>query len=280
MKTLFFTLILGICFSSLGQTTDELYLACGKSYFVDGNEGSELFNTCEESNGCLFYVGTRFCDTLSAVAYYLDEPFTGIARYASENQLIAEYTFKSGLIQHFTNYYKDGKIWVDAEYKDGVHHGTKKEFLEDGSIYSIKHFVDGILDGDYCQRMDRIDYGDGESYFLLKGEYVNGKREGPWAMVRDDADNYGCDNGTIYESMHYINDSLDGEYLMYYRNGNLKEVAHYDHGRIIGKFVSYRSNGTVFYTTVLIDGNGETKALYNDGEWEMSQTYEHGFTVD
>jgi len=280
MKTLFFTLALCVTFSSLGQTTDELYLACGKPYFVDANEGSELFNTCEESNGCLFYVGTRYCDTLSAVAYYQDEPFSGTARYEFDNQLIAEYTFTAGLLQHFTNYYKDGKIWVDAEYKDGVHHGTKKELLEDGSIYSIKHFTDGTLDGKYCQRLDRVDYGDGESYFLLQGHYVNGKREGPWSMVRDDAENYGCDNGSIYESMHYLNDSLDGEYRMYYRNGNLKEIAHYDHGKITGKYVSYRLDGSVFYNTVFINGNGETKSLYNDGEWEVSQIYENGIAVE
>jgi antitoxin component YwqK of YwqJK toxin-antitoxin module len=248
MKHLFFTLTMCFIRTIYCQSTHDLYLACGKPYFVDANEGSELFNTCEESNGCLFYVGTRYCDTLSAIAYYQDEPFTGTAHYEFENQLIAEYTFSEGLMQHFINYYKDGSIWIDAEYKDGIHHGVKKEYLEDGTVYSIEHYLDGILHGEYCRKLDRVDYGDGESYFLLKGLYVQGKREGQWIMVRDDVENYGCDNGTIYESMHYINDSLDGEYRMYYRNGNLKEVAHYDHGRITGKYVSYRLNGAVFYS--------------------------------
>ena len=279
MKNLILIFILSTTWSIFSQSTDELFLGCGNAYFVDANEGSELFSTCREE-GCLMYVGTRFCDTLRSVAYYQDEVFTGTARYVFENQLLAEYTFKDGLVQHFTNYFKDGKVWVDAEYKDGVHHGTKKEFLEDGSIYSIENFTNGILNGDYCRRLDLVDYGDGESYFLLKGLYVDGLREGPWVMVRDDAENYGCDNGTVYETQTYLNDSLHGEYRMYYPNGNLKEVAHYDRGRITGDYASYKLNGAVFYSTKFINGNGETRAQYNDGEWELTQIYENGFAVE
>jgi antitoxin component YwqK of YwqJK toxin-antitoxin module len=67
---------------------------------------------------------------------------------------------------------------------------------------------------------------------------------------------------------------------MFYPNGNLKEVAHYDHGKITGDYASYRINGTLFYSTTFFNGNGETKALYNDGEWELRQVYENGFAVN
>jgi antitoxin component YwqK of YwqJK toxin-antitoxin module len=279
MKNFIFILVLMTSWSMYSQSTDELFLGCGKAYFVEANEGTELFSTCQEES-CLIYVGTRFCDTLRSIAYYQNDVFTGTANYIFEDRLLATYTFKDGLIQQYTAYYRDGKIWVDAQYKDGVHHGTKKEFLEDGSIYSLENYTEGDLNGEYCRRLDRVDYGDGESYFILKGIYVNGKREGTWKMLRDDIENYGCDNGTIYETMTYLNDSLHGEYRMFYPNGNLKEVAHYDHGKITGDYASYRINGTLFYSTTFFNGNGETKALYNDGEWELRQVYENGFAVN
>lgn len=279
MKNFIFILVLLTSWSMYSQSTDELFLSCGKAYFVEANEGTELFSTCQEER-CLIYVGTRYCDTLKSIAYYRDAVFTGTASYIFEDRLLATYTFKDGLIQQYTAYHKDGKIWVDAQYKEGVHHGAKKEFLEDGSIYSLENYSEGTLNGEYCRRLERVDYGDGETYFLLKGLYADGKREGHWIMIRDDIENYGCDNGTVYETMTYLNDSLHGEYRMYYPNGNLKEVAHYDHGKITGDYASYRLNGTIYYSTTFINGNGETRALYNDEEWELSQIYENGFAVN
>jgi antitoxin component YwqK of YwqJK toxin-antitoxin module len=58
-------------------------------------------------------------------------------------------------------------------YKDGVRHGTWKEFFENGELKLSATFVKGKMEGEYA------------TYYLgkkvaKKGQYVNGKQDGVW----------------------------------------------------------------------------------------------------
>ncbi len=113
---------------------------------------------------------------------------------------------KGGVELKFT-YYKGGATETESEYVNGVRHGYRKFFSEDGKLESVSN-------------------------------YVNGKREGAMKSFYPD--------GSLRMSGMFINDRLDGEVISYYPNGKLESKKIYENGRMISN-AHYTVEGKLEY---------------------------------
>lgn len=90
-----------------------------------------------------------------------------------------------------TEYYKDGKIVKEVNYKEGKQHGIEK-----------RYFPDGKLEVEYY--------------------YENGEREG-WGKIYHE-------NGNLWIEAYYSNGDYNGEVKTYDKNGKLEKMEIYKNG--------------------------------------------------
>ena len=83
--------------------------------------------------------------------YYESELFTGTAYDFYENgQLKSEWNFKDGEANgSFKEYYENGQLFEDGHWKDGLRHGNFKEYYKNGQLNSVWNIKDGKAHGPY-----------------------------------------------------------------------------------------------------------------------------------
>lgn len=104
----------------------------------------------------------------------------------------------------FTNRYI-GHLLYFEEYKNGLLHGSRAWFGDDGSIGLRKNYIEGIENG---EQISYYPNGNIRSIF----PYINGKIEGIIEWYRQD--------GSIFDSSEIINGT--GRFVIYWNNGKIK----------------------------------------------------------
>ena len=80
--------------------------------------------------------------------------------------------FENGETSKWTNYYRNGQIEVEENYKDGKVDGKQTSYFENGQIKEEVNFKDGILNGNITQYYQN---GQLESEVNFKDNKKNGK---------------------------------------------------------------------------------------------------------
>lgn len=95
----------------------------------------------------------------------------------------------------------NGKLWIEANYVDGVKHGTYRTWYDNGQLMYEMYYVNGLRHG-----LWRYWGFDG----LLRSEvyYVNGIMNGPW---RD----WWYKNDQLRYEGYYVNAIQEGEEIKY-----------------------------------------------------------------
>ena len=154
-----------------------------------------------------------------------------------------------------TRYYKNGKLSVQCNYKNGILDGKKTVFISNTKYdKTIHNFKDGFKHGRF------LFYKDG----VLRKEinYKDGLRHGIYKLYNKNGDpeienNYyerrihgTCKqwyvNNKLMKICNYDSSALDGKQIHYYDNGNIYKEETYEMTYIIQRTIYFR-NGGVHY---------------------------------
>jgi len=134
------------------------------------------------------------------------------------------------------------------------------QFIKVSAIYpgaSPEEIEEGII----------VDY-DENGNVVLKGEYIEGKREGKWIYSVGDTkeetfysedmkngwDRIYLKDGTLLFEGKFIDDNPNGEHNWYWPNGKLKQTGKYIMGIKNGDWKKYDENGQLYLTITYKQG--------------------------
>jgi len=168
----------------------------------------------------------------------------------------------------FTEYFKDGVVKTQIEYKkntrtdtkEGVKHGLEKTYYNTGEIaFKVKN-IKGKRDG-------AMDWYDREGNHLECIHYKMGKRAGNNKIFYD--------NGTLRIEVNYVDDNKEGFEKYYFSTGKLASEVNFVHGRKEGIQKEYNQDGSLNNTVTYKHGYKEgAKSWYdNKGQVSKSMTY-------
>ncbi len=132
----------------------------------------------------------------------------------------------------FTDHYISGAIQMEGlsiEKNAEVYQGVVKWYYENGNVFQIINYKNGIL------------FGDRKVYFengKLKSEttYKNGKIDGAWKEFYE--------TGISFETGFYEKGEKEGHWKTFYTNGKLKEEGNYVFDRKVDIWKTYYYDGT------------------------------------
>jgi antitoxin component YwqK of YwqJK toxin-antitoxin module len=225
----------------------------------------------------------------------------GIRReYNQEGEIERSFIFKNGYVigegivkengtkeGHWKEFYSNGILRSEGEYKDGKPIGEWKYFypdskqeqigkysstgkktgiwkwyFENGQLMTEEEYKNGVKEGMHTEY-------DETGKVVEEGEFLNGAEEGPWFTVSGDYFEKGTyrdglkngrwtsfylitkDNKTdsiLSFTGNFIDDNPDGKHIYYWENGKSKDEGNYITGKKDGDWIKYNSDGTMFLT--------------------------------
>ncbi|MGM0582847.1 MAG: hypothetical protein ACQES1_10905 [Bacteroidota bacterium] len=229
--------------------------------------------------------------SLKTRATYLDGKMDGIRReYDRQGNIKEAYVMDQGKVvekgiidksgqrqDDFEEYYKTGQLKAKGQYSDGIKVGEwnyyfpngeveqRGEYNENGEAVGLwrwyysngqlrrqEYYNNNVLDGMYKEYTYSGD-------LWAKGNYVDGKREGPWIVHHRGYKEVGKYSFDVRQGKwrHYLNDILiyegrfedglpDGEHVAYWLNGNLRYKGSYNMGEKNGEWYRYTRDGQLF----------------------------------
>ncbi len=181
----------------------------------------------------------------------------GIWKYYYESgEVKSKGAFKDNLkTGEWIFYYEDGKIEQRGKYNNDKPTGLWTWFYTNGNKWREENLVKGIEEGMITEyNKDGIE--------ILKGEYIDGERNGIWNFNNGDNKEEGAyqdglqngiwkawfSNGKLNYQVNYIQGVPDGKYKLYYENGNIREEGIYSMGSKEKNWNKYDFEGNLYLT--------------------------------
>jgi antitoxin component YwqK of YwqJK toxin-antitoxin module len=189
--------------------------------------------------------------------------------YYTEGDLRGEGDYKDGAkIGSWKFYHSNGKVEQNGKYrKGGKPHGLWVWYYENGATRREETYINGKEDG------ETVEY-DENGEILEKGEYIEGLKEGEWVVNTGDY----IDKGNYVEGMmhgewlgtykstgktafegEYIEDEPNGKHTYYYPTGRKMLEGKYELGTKVGDWKRYGETGLLLLT--IRYRNGKTERL-------------------
>lgn len=176
-------------------------------------------------------------------AYFVDNnPVGELKRYDSYGNLYASLTYSAdGHAADAKFYHRSGKISALGKYYDNEKDSIWLYYSENGDLYLQESYKRGVKDGLFIQytsehkKIEEINWKDGEKhgkwrkYYATGGElmfevnYEHGKLNGEGLVYHS--------NGKLNKKGKYVNDLMEGSWLIFDERGNYKKQYVYKHGR-------------------------------------------------
>jgi hypothetical protein len=93
------------------------------------------------------------------------------------------------------------------------------------------------------------------------GKFCNGKKEGEWTWYYK--------NGRKNRILHFVNDTLNGNYMDWHPNGNILGWGSYKNNQLEGLFISYRPTGIIEMKGTMKNGNQEGEGFMYDEKGKL-----------
>lgn len=164
--------------------------------------------------------------------------------YYRNGRLKSEIEYRNGKEHGKMIFYNEHypKPSLEITMKNGKKHGELKRYFFNGNIEATSYFVDDVQEGVECIY---------ELYGakLIEAHYVNGKKNGPYTSWHE--------KDVIKEQGAFVDDLFDGEWLFWDDRGLLVGEAFYEKGT--GVQYSYDSKGNIHRITHYVNNmkNGE-----------------------
>jgi antitoxin component YwqK of YwqJK toxin-antitoxin module len=175
--------------------------------------------------------------------------------YFSDNHVEAD-----GMYREF---YPNGKLFVQGEYRRGRQNGTWTYFFDNGQENRKSTFNNGQPDGAW-------DVFRADGTLAAKRSYKNGVRDGEWIS-------YDETGKKPLREEHYVNSKPDGVWKVWFPNGKLKQQAGFKEGLRHGQTVEWNETGEKIielnYVESKLDGTASQKLA--DGR-TIVQQYKDG----
>jgi antitoxin component YwqK of YwqJK toxin-antitoxin module len=231
------------------------------------------------------------CYNLGDGRYYCrytasDKPIQGKARIIDgyTTQYI-DATFNDGIPHGSWKTYRQNILTEEYNYKKGLLDGVCKVYYSDGSVKSVRNYVDGKPHGKF------IDYNS-KGVVEHETNYRDGKQDGPEISYDSDGK---VRSQTIYSdgkptgaqvqtfsdyllaANYDANGNLDGDYSEIFLNGNVKIKGKYVHGKKEGVWETGRKDGKKI-TTEEYEAGDKVKetTYYTDNTVEMVRELKNG----
>lgn len=176
------------------------------------------------------------------------------------------------------DYYANGNVKSEVNYKHGLLDGYVKDYEENGKLIKMQRYINGKLvvvkDDDNEQKVEIVNdyFPDGSvktsggfkdnkavgihREYDKKGEVVAGKVYSDIGVleakgvVDEEGKKQGnwvdyYPEGKIKAKGKYINDLRDGPWLFYFRNGKIEQKGNYKNGLPHGEWIWYYQNGNI-----------------------------------
>jgi uncharacterized protein len=197
--------------------------------------------------------------------------------YYADGKLKAEGNYKDDKrVGEWKFYYPDGKVEEIGKFSSaGKMTGVWKWYFASGQLLIEEEYVNGLKDGTHTEY-------DEEGKVVEEGDYVKGEEDGRWFTIAGDYLERGTyrdglrtgkwvsyylvkkENNGIDSTLRYtgsfIDDNPDGKHTFYWENGKIKEEGQYINGKKEGDWILYNSDGTPY---IVINYRNGTEVRYD-----------------
>ncbi len=186
--------------------------------------------------------------------------------YYETGEIKAKGDFKDNLkTGEWIFYYEDGKIEQRGKYNKDKPSGLWTWYYSNGNKWREENLIKGVEEGSLTEYNK-------DGAVILKGEYVDGEREGVWNYDNGDDKEEGSyqgglqngiwkgwfSNGKLSYEINYVQGVPDGKFKTYYNNGYVREEGFYSMGSREKNWYKYDMQGTL-YLTITYKGDKEIK---------------------
>ena len=148
-------------------------------------------------------------------------------------------------------YYENGNLKIEAEFKNGKQNGIVKEYDKNGTLRVETKFKDGKQDGirkEYSEQGHLIvesTFSNDKQHGITKAFYEQGKLKAEAEFNNGVVDGFSrqyYENGNLQYDGNIIDDKPEGITKFYYENGQLKFLADFKYGVGIGTLYDEKGN--------------------------------------
>ena len=271
-------------------------------YFNKKGELYMISSLTSETEGDLYALYRKYDKNgnLSIYTYAIDGKNTdkgyysdGKLAYIKELKIIkGEAPIPNG---KYIEYYKNGKIKLQGNYKEGRRNGEFKTFLKNSKSAGSVIYKDGkIIKSTLIKSMKEnasfsiltnINYNS-NSHEIVTDEFPNGLLKQYFTFNKnellDGESRQYYEEGEIKSVSPFKNNVANGTFISYYQNGNIKEKHTYKDGNEEGEGIFYYENGKLEEKYFMKNGklDGEAINYFEDGKIKNKAIFKDGVTLE
>ena len=271
--------------TSVTQTFDEKGNLLTIIFFITGDENSLLYRYYDKDLNLAIDINCIDGKCIQK-GYYSNKELA----YIKEGKLTENLDVLAN--GKYTEYYKNGKIKIQGNYKEGRRNGEFKTFLKNGKSAGSVIYKDGkIIKSTLIKAMknnasfppvDNINYKLDTTHTLGKVEFENGllriyfifNKNG---LLDGNSIEY-YEEGNIESLVPYKNNVVEGLVITYYENGNIKEEVNYKNDNMNGEAKSYDEKGKLNGRTIFKDDIKLEEEVHKENEI-LKNTFKNGEVV-
>ena len=271
--------------TSVTQTFDEKGNLLTIIFFITGDENSLLYRYYDKDLNLAIDINCIDGKCIQK-GYYSNKELA----YIKEGKLTENLDVLAN--GKYTEYYKNGKIKIQGNYKEGRRNGEFKTFLKNSKSAGSVIYKDGKIikstliksmkDNASFSPISYVNYDLDTSYSigkvdfpnkLLKTYYMYNKK----GVLNGDSIKY-YEEGNIQSIVPYKNNLVEGLIIRYYENGNIKEEVNYKNDKMNGESKSYDENGKLNGRTIFKDNIKLEEEVHKENEI-LKNTFKNGEVV-
>ena len=271
--------------TSVTQTFDEKGNLLTIIFFITGDENSLLYRYYDKDLNLAIDINCIDGKCIQK-GYYSNKELA----YIKEGKLTENLDVLAN--GKYTEYYKNGKIKIQGNYKEGRRNGEFKTFLKNSKSAGSVIYKDGKIikstliksmkDNASFSPISYVNYDLDTSYSigkvdfpnkLLKTYYMYNKK----GVLNGDSIKY-YEEGNIQSIVPYKNNLVEGLIIRYYENGNIKEEVNYKNDKMNGEAKSYDENGKLNGRTIFKDNIKLEEEVHKENEI-LKNTFKNGEVV-
>ena len=271
--------------TSVTQTFDEKGNLLTIIFFITGDENSLLYRYYDKDLNLAIDINCIDGKCIQK-GYYSNKELA----YIKEGKLTENLDVLAN--GKYTEYYKNGKIKIQGNYKEGRRNGEFKTFLKNSKSAGSVIYKDGKIikstliksmkDNASFSPISYVNYDLDTSYSigkvdfpnkLLKTYYMYNKK----GVLNGDSIKY-YEEGNLQSIVPYKNNLVEGLIIRYYENGNIKEEVNYKNDKMNGEAKSYDENGKLNGRTIFKDDIKLEEEVHKENEI-LKNTFKNGEVV-
>jgi len=157
--------------------------------------------------------------------------------------------------------YSTGVTAYEVYFLDDKPLGELKRYHENGKLAAILEYNEK---GDTANAK----FYDTKENLISEGAYIGKKKTGKWIYFQ---------NNIKVKEENFLNDSLNGKQIIFYKNGQIYDKRLYDNGIQTGLWLKFYKNGQAFLKARIVKGKMEGLMLryYKSGKIEVKGQYKN-----